>query len=150
MTQSWETEKLRCYAKGSGADMGCGFNKIGHFGIDIAPLPGVDLICDMARVPLPDASLDYIVSCHSLEHCSDTIKVLREWFRLMKSGATLAIFVPDGDKKLAGILGDTSGTHRQLFTTTTLVKFLAYCGFLVVETESRRTSLFVLAHKPPA
>jgi len=149
MTHHWEVEKLRSFAKGSGADMGCGSLKIGRFGIDFVPFPNVNLVCDMARVPLDTASLDYIISCHSLEHCPDTVAVLREWFRLLKSGATLAIYVPDGDKELAGILGDTSGTHRQLFTTTTLTKFLTYCGFLVEETECRLTSLFVLAHKPP-
>lgn len=148
MTLPWETQLLRVHAVGTGIDMGCGRLKLGSFGVDISPDSAADLFCDFAQVPLPTESQEYILSCHSLEHHADTCLVLREWHRLLRHGGTLAIIVPNGELPLAGILGDTTGTHKQLFTPATLPKFLAFCGFVIDHTSARQKSLFVLGHKP--
>lgn len=146
MVQPWERDFIGRYAIGRGIDMGCGRAKIGTFGLDAAALPDVDLVCDMARVPLPDSSQDYILACHSLEHHPDTTLVLGEWYRLLKRGGVLAISVPNGELELAGVLGDP--THKQLFTPLTLTKFLAFSGFRLLDIGTRDKALFAIARKP--
>jgi SAM-dependent methyltransferase len=144
----WETRKLLPLAIGTGIDMGCGHDKIGSFGIDLSNDSDADLVCDFAHVPLPSESQSYIIARHSLEHHSDTILVLTEWRRLLKKGGTLGIIVPNGDVPLHAILGCSTDDHRQLFTATTLGKFLEYCRFRVSRCASRGRSLFFHAVKP--
>jgi hypothetical protein len=50
--------------------LGCGKRKLpGFFGIDIALLPGVDLVCDLRLFPWPfqDDSADEVALLHVLE-----------------------------------------------------------------------------------
>ena len=52
-------------------DLGCGARKVeGALGIDIAALPGVDLVHDleMTPYPLPEGCADAIYPNHVLEH----------------------------------------------------------------------------------
>lgn len=148
MTQPWERALLLPLATGHGIDMGCGHTKIGPFGIDNHEYPGVDLVCDMAHVPLPSNSQDYITACHSLEHCADTTAVLREWHRLLRPGGIVAAIVPNGDLELSHILGDSTGAHKSLFTIITLPKFFRYSGFAIDRDLVRGKSLYLLGHKP--
>lgn len=52
-------------------DIGCGANKqAGFVGLDIRPLPGVDIVWDIQRMPwpLPDNSVVSAISSHLVEH----------------------------------------------------------------------------------
>lgn len=67
------------------------------------PFTTVDLYTDsniraaMWDIPLPDESVDVIISIQSLEHVSkfQVIPTLREWWRILKVGGQLEIQVPD-------------------------------------------------------
>lgn len=57
--------------RGIRIDIGCGANKIpGWVGIDIRPLPGVDIVCDLEKYPwdLPDECASVAAASHVLEH----------------------------------------------------------------------------------
>jgi SAM-dependent methyltransferase len=68
----------------------------GFFGLDIAPLPGVDVVCDLERIPWPfkDSSGDEVVLFNILEHLPNTIKTMEEIWRICKPGALVRILVP--------------------------------------------------------
>lgn len=56
-------------------DLGCGANKLPSFiGVDIRPLPGVDIVCDLERFPwdIPSECASLVVSSHVLEHINPT------------------------------------------------------------------------------
>jgi len=48
------------------------------------------------RVPLPDASLDYVTALDVLEHTPDDAAVVRGFHRLLKPGGVAAVTVPAG------------------------------------------------------
>ena len=81
--------------------MGCGAQKQpDFFGIDLLPLPGVDLVWDLEKVPypLPGECASMILASHIIEHLNPHkglfLKVMDEWWRLLKAGGTLAIATP--------------------------------------------------------
>ncbi len=47
------------------------------------------------QLPFKSGSLDYIISAHTLEHIRDTEITLREWLRVLRIGALMAIVLPD-------------------------------------------------------
>ncbi|HEY1415996.1 MAG TPA: methyltransferase domain-containing protein [Caulobacteraceae bacterium] len=57
-----------------------------------------DLVADATDLPLPDASQDYVLSSHVLEHAPDTIRTLEEWLRVLKPGGALFLVLPHGDR----------------------------------------------------
>jgi len=80
-------------------ELGCGSNKReGFFGIDILEAPGVDLVLDFEKAPLPfpDNSVKYVYSSHAFEHISAPQGVLRELIRVCMHGATVEIWTPYG------------------------------------------------------
>jgi SAM-dependent methyltransferase len=42
--------------------------------------------------------VDYLLSSHCLEHCPNTIKVLREWIRVLRSNGYLFLVLPHGER----------------------------------------------------
>ena len=54
----------------------------------------IDLVCDIADVPEPDASFDVILCSEVLEHLPDAVKVLDEFARLLKPGGRLIVTAP--------------------------------------------------------
>lgn len=54
----------------------------------------IDLICDIAEVPEPDASFDVILCSEVFEHLPDALVVLDEFARLLKPGGKLIITAP--------------------------------------------------------
>jgi predicted SAM-dependent methyltransferase len=78
-------------------DIGCGKEKTsGAIGIDHLPLPGVDIVHDLNRVPwpLPNNSFDHFVCKHSLSHLADLVQTVEEIYRLAKPGAIVEILAP--------------------------------------------------------
>src|SRR3990167_9570903 len=102
----WE---LVPYTRGLGLDIGCGPAKaFPHFiGVDNrkdTALFGIKMDPDMT---VPDAtslsmwsdkSVDFIFSSHMLEHIVDYKGCLREWWRLIKEGGHLCLYLPDEDE----------------------------------------------------
>jgi ADP-heptose:LPS heptosyltransferase/SAM-dependent methyltransferase len=94
------------FTRGVGADVGCGPSKafphmIGVddctdtalFNIPIKP----DLDAKALDLPFKDASLDFIFSSHLLEHIEDTDAAIREWWRCIKDGGYLTLYLPHRD-----------------------------------------------------
>jgi ubiquinone/menaquinone biosynthesis C-methylase UbiE len=78
-------------------DLACGLNKHeGFLGVDIVPLPGVDIVWDLENYPWPfdDNSIDEIYCSHYIEHTKDLIKFMDEVWRICKPGAPVTIIAP--------------------------------------------------------
>jgi ADP-heptose:LPS heptosyltransferase len=97
----WE---LVPYTRGRGLDLGCGPHKafphfIGVdnytdtqlFGIEMKP----DVVCDCAKLDVfGSASMDFVYSSHLLEHIKDYRAALKEWWRVIKPGGYLVLYLP--------------------------------------------------------
>jgi SAM-dependent methyltransferase len=69
--------------------------------LNVVPGRLVDYAADARkRLPFGTGSFDLIYASHILEHVPwyETLKVLREWVRILKPGGTLEIWIPDGLK----------------------------------------------------
>ncbi len=68
--------------------------------IDPTNLPEVDVRIDLDRdglAPFADASLDFVVCCHVLEHLKNPVKAVDEIMRALRQGGRAALAVPDRD-----------------------------------------------------
>lgn len=77
-------------------DFGCGPNKKeGFVGVDIENLPGVDIVIDLNKsLPFDSDSIDEIYTSHCLEHLSEPIKTLEEFYRILKPGGKMELRLP--------------------------------------------------------
>tara|TARA_B100002019_G_scaffold76478_1_gene66036 strand:- start:4910 stop:5659 length:750 start_codon:yes stop_codon:yes gene_type:complete len=53
---------------------------------------------DANELPFDDNKFDFLISCHCLEHCPNTIKTLNEWSRVIKKNGILFLVLPHGDR----------------------------------------------------
>jgi predicted SAM-dependent methyltransferase len=100
----WETVQ---YTRGQGLDLGCGPNKVwphaigvdnytatAQFGTPMKP----DVVSDCAKLQVfGSASMDWVYSSHLLEHIQDTAAALKEWWRVLKPGGHLILYLPHKD-----------------------------------------------------
>ncbi len=102
-------------------DIGCGKRKRpGYIGIDISQLPGLDLVNNIKQgLSFADNSVDEIYCAHVLEHIADLESVMKEFHRVLKTGASLIIRVPHCFSPSA--FGDP--THCRYFTYETFKNF---------------------------
>lgn len=129
--------------------LGCGEKYIpGFIHVDIRKMPHVDYVASADNLSfLKEGSADLIYACHLLEHFkrSETLRVLKEWHRVLKKGGVLRVAVPDfeslvkiykksGDINL--ILGPLVGrqdyegnTHFRVFDFKSLSALLVEAGF---------------------
>jgi ubiquinone/menaquinone biosynthesis C-methylase UbiE len=97
-------------------NLGCGKTILdGWFNIDAAVSPKAsrppELLCDVKKIPLPDACADEIMAIHLFEHlyrweCDPTID---EWRRLLKPQGKLILEMPDIFKCCRNILEGREG-----------------------------------------
>lgn len=96
------------YTRGRVLDLGCGpFKAFPHFtGVDNCKdveLFGVPMEPDMvvetceALTGIEDASCDAVFSSHLLEHIEDAGAALAEWWRVIKEGGYLVLYLPHAD-----------------------------------------------------
>lgn len=95
-------------------DVGCGGNKqTGFVGLDVRPLPGVDIVHDVEQVPYPIPSevCTHILLSHLIEHmCPKRVfGIMNELWRIMKPEGQLMISSPYGGSK--GFWQDPTHTH---------------------------------------
>lgn len=124
-------------------NLGCGPYLLEDFvNIDIRDLEGVDVIADVTKLPLPDASADFIYGGHILEHIEDWEKALEEWKRVLKPGGKIMIVIPDVPKAIALygldqlsdkllnqiVYGD--GAHKKIWWGGRLAFAMAKAGFV--------------------
>lgn len=113
-----EARKIRYdivpYTRGTGLDLGCNMWKayphfIGIDNIDIKD-PAIeahdlygyrlsqDVKSDATDLSLfASKSMDFVFSSHLLEHLKDTEKTLKEWWRVLKVGGNLVLYLPHPD-----------------------------------------------------
>ncbi len=81
-------------------NVGCGKNSLSGFvNLDYTLWPGVDVCWDLRQpLPFPDCTFNGIFTEHCLEHIeyAECVKVLVEFFRILKPGCVVRIVVPDG------------------------------------------------------
>jgi predicted SAM-dependent methyltransferase len=82
--------------------LGCGKRHIpGFIHIDAIDYPHVDHVSSIDALSfISDDSVDLIYTCHVLEHFKrkDVIRVLKEWYRILRPGGVVRISVPDFSK----------------------------------------------------
>lgn len=65
--------------------------------VDMLPLPGIEIVCALDRLPFPTGSMTALRANQVLEHQSWELvsPTLLEWARVLKPGAEIYIGVPD-------------------------------------------------------
>ena len=103
-------------------DIGCGNNKYpGSLGIDLAPLPSVDILADLSRgLPLQDSTVDNVHASHVLEHFDDLVGVMNEIWRVCKPGARVYVTVPHAT---SSYMTWRDPTHRRGINLSTFTYF---------------------------
>ena len=115
--QGHEVRKTRwraCpYLRGKGLDLGCGPEKVldtvNVIGVDNnkdSALFGIEATATNVRCDISDlsmfgsASFDFVFSSHALEHFeySKVPGMLKDWFRVLKVGGYLVLYLPDEDQ----------------------------------------------------
>ena len=93
------------YTRGQGLDLGCGPHKafphftgvdnlkdVGLFGIEVSPDKVVESCENL--VEFEDVSQDFVFSSHLLEHIEDYPAALKEWWRVIRPGGYLVLYLP--------------------------------------------------------
>lgn len=71
----------------------------------------VDIVAPGDELPVADASQDFVVSSHVLEHFPNPVKALLEWNRVVRPGGTLFMIVPHRDRTFEAGLPRTPLDH---------------------------------------
>jgi hypothetical protein len=104
---------MASFPAGIRLDIACGANKNrGFVGLDIRPLPGVDIVCDVNQHPWPleDECCIQAMASHLLEHIPGVaidnghtrfpfIEFMDEVWRILRPGCEFYIVVPHGNSQ---------------------------------------------------
>lgn len=137
-------------------NIGCGVKKFeGWEGIDITD-HGQEHVGDILDMPFDDGTVDEAMAIHVIEHIPryETLKVLKEWLRILKPGGMLAVECPDLTKVLKlfqvpeapanftimGLFGDPgfkdpAQVHKWCFNRPELEQLMCYAGFEDIQHE---------------
>jgi SAM-dependent methyltransferase len=132
------------YCVGQGLDVGCAKTtpeaigvdlvpkgELGRFGSQVLRPSAADVCASGDAMPVfADGSMDYVVARHNLEHYTDVVKTLREWWRVLKPGGRLVVVLPD-DEALDTITLDP--THKHAFTRQSFRHLLEAIGGWEIE-----------------
>jgi len=113
----------RAEASARRLNLGCGTDvRPGFVNLDVAALPGVDVVHDLNVLPLPfeDETFEEILCQDVLEHV-DLIGVLRECHRILQPGGEIHVQSPHFTSAAVHI----DPTHRRGFSIETLQFFAA-------------------------
>lgn len=155
------------YTRGRGLDIGCGpFKAFPHFiGVDSGKAwAGQNVRRDWVETEADDLSLfatrsmDFVFSSHLLEHIEDTQAALAEWWRVVKPGGHLVLYLPHRD--LYPNCGEEGANpdHKHDFTMAEIKAIMEAVahdsgeGWILVEDEVRNQgqeySFFQVYQKP--
>src|SRR5207237_414870 len=106
---------------------------IGYRGEDQTSVPiveqaiGIDLDYpgyDGVHLPFPDGSQDTVFSSHSYEHIADYRVALREWYRVLKVGGFIVVFVPHKYlyERKSTVPSLFNPDHKRFYTAASLLR----------------------------
>jgi ubiquinone/menaquinone biosynthesis C-methylase UbiE len=135
--------------------LGCGYEaRAGWVNLDIAALPGVDVVHDLDVVPMPfdDGAFDYIECIDILEHVADLTAVMREIHRILAPGGKVLIEGPH----FTSYTFPTDPTHRRAFAINTFEFYTSqslhdrdyYFDFAFSAVERRTIGFQQVAYQP--
>jgi SAM-dependent methyltransferase len=103
-------------------DVGCGARKVpGAIGIDVADIPGVDVLGDLERgLPLRTGSVDVVHCYHLLEHVRDYLAAMGEIWRVLRHGGVAHIRAPHASSPY---MTWKDPTHRRGLSIATFAYF---------------------------
>jgi ubiquinone/menaquinone biosynthesis C-methylase UbiE len=100
-------------------------------GVDLKPI--ADLVASIDDLPMvDDGSVDVIISRHSLEHILDSVKTLKEWRRILKSGGIIILVLPDHGSIDTMDMILSGGVHLHAFTMDSLKNLLSFFPELII------------------
>jgi SAM-dependent methyltransferase len=70
------------------------FSHVSYEAADMVPEPGLDHVCDIAKLPVADATYDLVFCSQTLEHVPNPVPVLREFHRVLKPGGEVWLSAP--------------------------------------------------------
>ena len=73
---------------------GAGLELPGFINVDVAPVPGVDIVANASRLPFPEKSCDSIACPALLEHVADPERVVSEMHRVLKARGEVRLVAP--------------------------------------------------------
>jgi SAM-dependent methyltransferase len=78
---------------------------------------------DGTRLPFADGSQDAILASHVLEHIGNSREVLADWYRVLRIGGYLVLFVPHKYlyERRADLPSRWNGDHKRFYTPATLL-----------------------------
>jgi 2-polyprenyl-3-methyl-5-hydroxy-6-metoxy-1,4-benzoquinol methylase len=81
----------------------------------------------------PEATFDAVTLCHSIEHVSDPVAVVRECLRIVRPGGRLVMATPNTDSLGYRIFGEywlhlDSPRHLHLYNRTSMTSLIAKAG----------------------
>ena len=133
--QGNESQKVKYdvvpYVRGRLLDIGCGPFKNFPYAIGVDNLDHYkfgwqfkpDVISDSSNLSMfANESFDSVFSSHTLEHLEDTEKHLKEWWRVIKNGGYLVLYLPHKD--LYPQIGQTGSNpdHKYDFLPEDIIK----------------------------
>jgi len=77
-------------------DLGAGGRRIAPqvITVDFLPVPGVDLVADVSRLPFADGSVDLAIATGVIEHLADERAFMAEIARIVRKGGIVHLEVP--------------------------------------------------------
>lgn len=167
-SQGFESDKVRFevlpYLSRGGVDVGCGAKKVWPHMIGVdngkdAELFGVTMKPDLMvgsaeRLELfADNSMHSVFSSHVLEHIEDWQAALREWWRIVKPGGHLVLYLPHAD--LYPNVGQPGANpdHKHDFRPEQILDFcrLAFPDWTLLQNQTRAQrneySFLLVLHK---
>lgn len=79
---------------GPGRGLGRGLERADVVNVDLHAMPGVDMVADLADLPVKDASVDLALSIAVLEHVPDPGRLVAEMIRTLRPGGEIFCFMP--------------------------------------------------------
>jgi len=102
---------------------------------------GIDINSDLTKIPLADASVDYIVCTQVLEHVAEPFLVIKELCRLLKKNGKLFLTAPQG-------WGEHQQPHDYFrFTSFGLRYLFTKAGFRIESIKPNGGALHYLSHR---
>ena len=129
-----EVEKCRPrllrYCKGQGLDLGCGSKKIkdSAIGCDLSKGENsaadfsIDLECGLTL--FASDTFDFIFSSHYLEHTKSPRGLLREWWRVIRPGGNLVLYLPHADLYPRMGMEGANPDHKNDFTPEMILEMM--------------------------